>query len=115
MARQEDRLLVSARREALVALAIWLVAGTYSLTFCYLFGYAPAAGAVAAENAAEAAQNLRLVLGMPWWVFWGVVVPWLACTVLHAWFAFGFMGDETLGAEQELEIPGEDRGDLPAC
>ena len=106
MARNEDPLLSSGRREALVVMAIWLAAGLYTVTFCYLYGYGPAEGAGGADGGLAAAGDLRLVLGVPWWVFWGVVVPWVVSTGVHLWFAFSFMGDEDLGAEEELPPPG---------
>ena len=36
---QEDPVLTSARREALVVFACWLIAMTWSVSYCYLQGY----------------------------------------------------------------------------
>lgn len=82
--RGEDRLVRSARREALFALALWLVSMVYTVTYCYLNGYN------------RAPETLTFVLWFPDWVFWGIVVPWIACVIVSTWFAFRFMGDEPL-------------------
>ena len=51
------------------------------------------------------------MLGFPTWVFWGILVPWMACTAVSVWFAFAFMGDEDLGEEPAGDAPREGRGD----
>ncbi len=81
---QELPLLKSAKREAMVALGIWLAATIYSLGYCFQYGYG------------RDPESLTYVLGFPDWVFWGLVMPWGACTVLASVFAFCFMKDEEL-------------------
>jgi hypothetical protein len=93
----EDRLVRSARREALFALAVWLVSMVYTITYCYLNGYN------------RAPESLTFVLWFPDWVFWGIVVPWIACVILSTWFAFRFMGDEPL--EDEIAPPAPAAGE----
>ncbi len=83
--RVEDPVVRSARREAALALGIWLVAMIYTITYCYLHGYG------------RTAESLTFVLWFPDWVFWGIVVPWGICVLISVVFAFGFMGDEPLG------------------
>ena len=83
--RPEDPVVRSARREASLALGIWLVAMIYTITYCYLHGYG------------RTAESLTFVLWFPDWVFWGIVVPWGTCVLISVVFAFGFMGDEPLG------------------
>ena len=82
--RPEDPLLKSARREAKVAATWWAIALTYTIGVCTQFGYG------------RDPKTLTYVLGFPDWVFWGIVVPWGACTLFAAWFAFGFMRNEPL-------------------
>jgi hypothetical protein len=84
----DDPVLRSARREALVVLAVWLVAMAYTVGYCYTFGYE------------RQPASLSLVLGFPDWVFWGIVAPWTACTLVSAWFSFAFVRDDDLGAEE---------------
>jgi hypothetical protein len=93
----EDTLVRHARREAALALAIWLVAMIYSVGVCYLYGYG------------RDPDTLSFVLWFPDWVFWGIVVPWIVCTLVSVVFAFGFMGDESLGDEIDAEPPGPAR------
>ena len=91
----EDPVLTSTRREALVALAIWAVATTWSVGYCALYGYS------------RAPESLTFVLWFPDWVFWGIVVPWAVCIVLSTVFAFSVMGDESLG--EEIDVAQGDR------
>lgn len=73
------------RREGLVSLAVWVAAAAYSVTYCYTYGYA------------RTADSLRFVWGIPAWVFWGILVPWTACTVFSIWFASFYMTDYDWG------------------
>jgi hypothetical protein len=88
---RDDPVLCSARREALVVLAVWLAAMAYTVGYCYSFGYG------------RDPETLAFVFGFPDWVFWGIVTPWTLCTMFSAWFAFAFMTDDDLGAEQAEE------------
>lgn len=89
----EDPLLKSSRREALVCLAAWLVATTYSVGYCHLYAYE------------RTLDSLTFVLGFPDWIFWGLITPWLGCTLFSAWFCLGFMTDETLEDEAPAGAP----------
>jgi hypothetical protein len=80
----EDPVVTSGRREALFTLGLWLAATLYTVGYCTLYGYG---------SAADAEQS---VLWFPAWVFWGIVVPWLACTAISCWFALCVMQDAPL-------------------
>jgi len=98
-APQEDTVVYRARREASTALAIWLLAMLYTITYCYLYGYG------------RSVESLTFVWWFPDWVFWGIIVPWGVCIVISTVFALGVMGDESLGEEIDAEgsiLPGED-------
>jgi hypothetical protein len=82
--KKELPLLKSARREAIGAATIWLIAMAYSVGYCSLFGYH------------RTAESLTFVLGFPDWVFWGLVLPWGIFTIVATLFAFFFMTDEDL-------------------
>jgi len=86
---KEQRLLRNARRESLVILSLFAVCLIWSVTSAYILGY----GRPEAE--------LTLILGMPSWVFWSVVLPWGLCLVFSIWFCFGFMADDDLGKDPE--------------
>jgi hypothetical protein len=90
---REDRVVKAARREAVLALGIWLVAMLYSVTYCYQRGYG------------RAVESLSFVLWFPDWVFWGIVLPWLVCVIASVVFALRIMGDESLGDEVDAEPP----------
>jgi hypothetical protein len=84
-----------ARREAVVVLIAFAVCLVWSVGWCYLWGYdEPAEGQVAK------------VLGMPSWVFWGVLVPWLAADVFGVWFCFFYLADDPLGEAEDERRPG---------
>lgn len=76
-----------ARREALIIMAAYVVAMTWTALVCYFWGYQ------------RDAATMTLILGMPDWVFWGIVVPWLASNLFTAWFTLGYMVDEQLADE----------------
>ena len=90
----EDPVLTSARREACLVFAIWVVACAYSVGVCFAMGY---------ERKAE---TLTYVLGFPDWVFWGIVLPWCVCTLLSFVLSSFVMTDEDLGEEQVEEAVG---------
>jgi hypothetical protein len=86
-----DPVFLSARREAIVAVAIWAVATAYSVGYCSLYGYG------------RSPESLTFVLWFPDWIFWGIVTPWLVCVVASMWFAFVLMRDEDLGSNDQNE------------
>jgi hypothetical protein len=69
----------------------WLVAMLYSVTYCYWYGYG------------RTVESLTFVLWFPDWVFWGIVAPWILCVLLSFVFAFRIMGDESLGADVDID------------
>ena len=86
-----DPVLLHSRRETLVILVAFVLCLVWSVTWCYLAGYnQPADGQIAK------------VMGIPSWVFWGVLVPWLAADVFTLWFCFFFVADDPLGEEKEV-------------
>ena len=103
----------NSRREAIVILIIWLVTTIYSSVYCYLFGYkshdmvASAKGPTLSElvgdlpgwNRAAESLQLPLSLGIPDWVFFGVVVPWCLCIGLTFWFCLFFFVEDDLSAD----------------
>jgi len=78
-----------ARREALIIFAVWVLALIWAVPYCYFNGYD------------TDTANLKTVWGVPAWVFWGIVAPWLAANVFTFWFCFSYMADDDLGEETE--------------
>lgn len=93
-ASAEDPLLRSARREALATLVLTLVALTYTIGYTAAFGYG------------RSVESLTFIGGVPDWVFWGIVVPWLVCLAASWWFSYLFIEDDAL--EQAEPAPTDD-------
>jgi hypothetical protein len=85
---KEQRLLRHARREGLIIMTVWTVALLWSVGVGYAFGYN------------RNVDDIRLVLGMPDWVFWSVVLPWVLCLAFSVWFCFKYMADDDLGRDR---------------
>mgnify|MGYP003350670537 CR=1 FL=1 len=91
----DDPVLRSARFEAVVVFFVWLATMTYTVGYCYLFGYH------------RTAESLTFVLGFPDWIFWGILAPWTVCVIFSCYFGLTFVRDEDLGEElpeQEDEL-----------
>ena len=83
------------RREALIILLVWAVCLTWTVGYSTTHGYAPPDGPIA------------MVLGMPAWVFWGVLTPWTTATVFTAAFALLVIKQDDLGDEEDTREGGE--------
>lgn len=86
-----DPVVIHARREACVILGAFVVFLIWSVSSCYLAGYHEPTDGPPAQ-----------VFGIPSWVFWGVLVPWIVADVFGLWFCFFFMADDPL-SEAESE------------
>ena len=89
-----DPVFEHSRREAVVILAIFAVFAAYTLAVSYGFGY---------QSPYEDPRPLKMTFGMPSWVFWGIVLPWLAANIVTAWFCFVFMRHDDLGEDAPEE------------
>src|SRR5258708_38169384 len=58
-------------KEARFVVVLWLICCVYTVGYAALFAY-------------KAQPNPLLLLEMPSWVFWGVIVPWTLCTSLRS-------------------------------
>ncbi|MFM7039832.1 MAG: DUF997 family protein [Planctomycetaceae bacterium] len=82
-----DPLVKSSQREALIVAGIWLASMFWSVGCSAWLGYG------------QQSQPPQLMFGFPLWVFWGIVVPWLACAVISWWFGAFFVRDGELGQD----------------
>jgi len=99
----DDPVLVHSRREGLIIMAVWLASTIYCCAYSYLHGYIR-------EGHMLGAEDVRPVLGMPHWFFWGVFLPWVACAAFTFVFAGFFMADDDLGADEAfhpVSAPGQ--------
>jgi hypothetical protein len=95
----EDPVVTSSRREAVFAILFWALAMAYTVGYYYEFGYN------------RPADDVRFIFGIPDWVLWGVLVPWLACTIISSLFAKYVMQDADIGEEESSGEPSG--GELP--
>jgi hypothetical protein len=89
-----DPIFIHSRREAIFIFFVWAACLLWAVPYCYTYGY-PAAG----EEFNP--ENLVTIIGMPSWVFYGVVLPWLVAIVFSTWFCFFYMEDDDLGTANE--------------
>jgi hypothetical protein len=99
---ETDPVLRNARREAIIIGLVWLAATVYCCVFSYVFGY-DRPGHPLGRN------DVRPILGIPWWAFWGYLVPWGVCAVFTFWFAGWYVADDDLGSDHALELEGDIR------
>lgn len=77
-----DPVFLHARREARFILVTFAVFAIYTLSVSYGLGL---------NTDPDMNQPPPQVLGIPSWVFWGIVLPWIAANFVTAWFCFGYM------------------------
>jgi len=80
-----DPVFRHARREALIVLAVWIAGMLWTVCYCSATGYD------------IPPEQVHATLGIPNWVFWGVLVPWLCIIVFSIWFGLFFMAADDLG------------------
>lgn len=102
MSRDIDPVLKNSRREAIIIGVVWFAATTFCCAYSYWAGYNR-------PGQALGRQDLNVVLGMPSWVFWGIMVPWLVCALFTFWFAGVFMSDDDLGKDHTTELEADIR------
>lgn len=81
-----DPLLKNAGREARATLALFVLALGWTLGVAAFMGYGR--------------RELRFILGVPDWVFWGVFLPWGVFLAVSVYFGLRFMKDDELGPER---------------
>jgi hypothetical protein len=95
--RREDPVLRHARREAIWITAAWAAATVVSCLVSYFLGYSR-------DDRPLGPADIRPILGMPRWFFWGVIVPWLASGAFIFWFAGFVMVEDDLGSDHSAEL-----------
>ena len=107
----EDSLYRHSLREAIFILSVWASCLVYTVTYCYLNGFAvhesPAGatgpsvaglvGSLEAYDRDAASLTTPLGLGIPDWVFYGIVIPWLLCIAVTVVFCTFFFAEDDLG------------------
>lgn len=93
MSNQEDPVLRSSRREAVITGLAFVAAVSWTIGYCSLHAY----------GRSMSDPDFRFIWGIPDWVFWGIVAPWSACILFSMYFGSRFMKDEELGEEPPSE------------
>jgi hypothetical protein len=52
-----------------------------------------------------------LGLGIPDWVFYGLIVPWLVCIAITFWFCLFYFADDDLGEHADAAEQGQGGAD----
>lgn len=78
-----SRSFLRSRREALLILLSWAALMVWTVGYSWH------------EGTDRATSELSVVFGLPKWVFWGVVVPWMAALVFSIGFALFYMEDDS--------------------
>jgi hypothetical protein len=89
-------ILQSSRRESRFVAVLWVASCAWTVGYYALHGFGRRAAA-------------QLVWGLPAWVLWGIVAPWMVCLAATVWFSLWGMRDEDLGQDQAP--PGTPRED----
>lgn len=107
---EEDPVFRHCLRETRFILALWCCCFVYTVTFCYSQGYlsheplpsstgpgiASVFGPLTSWNRSPESLTYPLGLGIPDWVFYGIVLPWLVCLVISIIFCAVFFVEDDL-------------------
>lgn len=98
-----DSAYLNSLRELKILSGLGFLALAYTIGYSSQFGYS-----------VSSPENLKTVLGMPHWIFWGVLVPWIVTAALTIGFALFVMrdDDEDLVASESCEASGADGEEL---
>jgi len=102
VSRPPDPVLKNSLREFVIIMLAWAASTAYTCIYCYYNGYIR-------EGAALGVEDIRPVLGVPSWMFWGVFAPWAVCSAFTFWFAGFYMADDDLGEDRTPELEADIR------
>lgn len=97
MPAEIDPVLKNSRREAIIITVAWFLSTVYCCTYCYFTGYTTSSKPLGMDD-------VKPILGMPSWIFWGVMAPWFVCSIFTFWFAGFYMIDDDLGKDHTGEL-----------
>lgn len=82
-----DPVFLNSRREAIAIFLLWFFCLLWTVPVSYALGY----------GQEVVPGQVPTVMGMPSWVFWGLLLPWLAADGVTIWFCFRFIQNDDLG------------------
>jgi hypothetical protein len=86
-----DPVFLNSRREAWAIFGVWFLCLIWAVPVSYMMGY----------GQTVTPGNVPTILGMPVWIFWGIVCPWLVADVITTWFCFCYIKNDDLGVAPE--------------
>ena len=86
-----DPVFLNSRREAVIIFCLWLAGFAWAVPFCYFTGYIRDFDP----------ETFSTTFGIPTWLFWGVLIPWIVADLFTTWFCFCYMRDDNLGEAHE--------------
>lgn len=86
-----DPVFLNSRREAIAIFILWFCCLLWAVPVSYAMGY----------GQEVAPGEVPTTLGMPSWVFWGLLLPWLVADAVTIWLCFGFIKNDDLGQAPE--------------
>lgn len=90
---QPTRVFVNSRREAVVIFGAWFVALCWSVPYCYINGYGQQVDPA----------TMSTIMGVPSWLFGGILMPWIIADLFTIWVCFFYMQDDELGMAGDEE------------
>ena len=89
-----DPVFLHSRREAVAIFLLWFVCLLWAVPVSYSMGF----------NQDVVPGEVPTTLGMPSWVLWGLLLPWLVADAVTIYLCFGFIKHDDLGkAPEELD------------
>ena len=92
-----DPVFVNSKREAKFILLTFTIFAVYCLLYCWWDGFhnfSATASSMASSPEGRDEFDLKIVFGMPRWVFWGVFIPWIAAFVVTVFFCRVILRDD---------------------
>lgn len=84
--------------ELYVLVAGWLFFAAWTMTVCWWLAYPE-----------KPSNEVTTLLGMPSWVVWGVLLPWVTAGLFTVWFSLFFLRDDDEAFQAQLK---PSQGDL---
>ncbi len=91
------QVFLNSRREAIVIFGSWFVALCWAVPYCYINGYGHLVDP----------ETMSTTMGIPTWLFGGILLPWIIADLFTTWVCFFFMKDDKLGAAGDEETHAE--------
>ena len=86
-----DPVFLNSRREAVVIFGLWFLCFIWAVPVSYVMCY----------GQEVIPGNVPTIFGMPTWILWGIVCPWLVADVVTTWLCFRYIRNDDMGVSPE--------------